>query len=160
MQLDLYRSKSPSPPRSRHRIVVLDAFRGLCFVFMTMDHFPGDPFARFSNPSYGPFGLFTAALGFVFLSGLVGGLTYERDRATRGYRWMVRRVLRRTRDLYLVQMAMFLLLVAAATLDRSHVLWQLDLVRADPWKGLVFGSFLLYEPGNLGILPMYASSCY
>jgi hypothetical protein len=134
----------------------VDALRGLCFVFMTMDHFPGDPLARFSNPYYGPFGFFTAALGFVFLSGLVGGLVYERDRASYGPRWMVRRVLRRARDLYLTQMALFLVLAAALMVGLSGVgRWHLDLMSNTPWRGLVFGSVLLYEPGYLGILPMY-----
>jgi hypothetical protein len=123
---------------------------------MTMDHFPGDPLARFSNPSYGPFGFFTAALGFVFLSGLVGGLVYEGHRVSHGTRSMVRRVLRRTRDLYITQMAIFLVLIAALMVDHSDVgRWHLDLISADPWRGLAFGSFLLYEPGYLGILPMY-----
>jgi hypothetical protein len=33
--------------------------------------------------------------------------------------------------------------------------WHLDLISNSPWRGWVFGSFLLYEPGYLGILPMY-----
>jgi hypothetical protein len=135
----------------------VDTLRGLCFVFMTIDHFPGDPFARFSNPYFGPFGFFTAGLGFVFLSGVVGGLVYERDRASYGTRWVTRRVLRRVRDLYVTQMAVFfLVLVAALMVGLSGVgRWHLDLISNSPWRGLVFGSFLLYEPGYLGILPMY-----
>jgi hypothetical protein len=42
--------------RPMDRIVVLDALRGACFVFMTADHVPGNPFATFSNPYFGPFG--------------------------------------------------------------------------------------------------------
>jgi hypothetical protein len=134
----------------------VDALRGLCFVFMTMDHFPGDPFARFSNPYFGAFGLFTAALGFVFLSGLVGGLVYERDRLAYGTRWMIRRVLRRVRDLYLTQMAVFLALAAGLMVGLAGVgRWHLDLISNNPWRGLFLGAFLLYEPGYLGILPMY-----
>jgi hypothetical protein len=149
-------SRSLSAIRPLDRILVVDALRGLCFVFMTMDHFPGDPFARFSNPDFGPCGFFTAALGFVFLSGMVGGLVYERDRASYGTRWMARRVLRRVRDLYVTQMAVLLVLVAALMIGLSGVgRWHLDLITNSPWRGLVFGSFLLYEPGYLGILPMY-----
>src|SRR5262245_22817571 len=123
---------------------------------MTMDHFPGDPFARFSNTYYGPFGFFTAALGFVFLSGLVGGFVYANDRAAYGMRWMIRRVLRRVRTLYVTQMAVFVVLVAALMVGLSGTgQWHLDLISNSPWRGLAFGSFLLYEPGYLGILPMY-----
>jgi hypothetical protein len=150
-------SRSLSAIRPPNRILVVDTLRGLCFVFMTIDHFPGDPFARFSNPYFGPFGFFTAGLGFVFLSGVVGGLVYERDRASYGTRWVTRRVLRRVRDLYVTQMAVFfLVLVAALMVGLSGVgRWHLDLISNSPWRGLVFGSFLLYEPGYLGILPMY-----
>ena len=47
---------------------------------MTVDHLPGSPIYRFSNPVSGPFGFFTAALGFIFLSGFVAGNVYEEDR--------------------------------------------------------------------------------
>jgi hypothetical protein len=140
------------------RIVVLDALRGACFVFMTMDHFPGNPFFRFSNANYGPFGFFNAALGFVFLSGLVGGLVYERHRVAHGSRSMSRRILCRVRDLYVTQMVIFLALAVTVALHLSGVSrWNLDAISDTPWKGLFFGSFLLYEPGYLGILPMYCA---
>ena len=134
----------------------MDALRGVCFVFMTMDHFPGNPLARFSNPYFRLFGFFTAALGFVFLSGLVAGTVYERHRVLHGSRSMVRRVGRRIRDLYVTQMLIFLILVAVLMLHlRGDWRWHLELVSNHPWKGLAFGSFLLYEPSYLGILPMY-----
>jgi hypothetical protein len=135
---------------------LIDALRGACFVFMTADHLPGNPFFRFSNPYFGPFGFFTAALGFVFLSGLVAGLVYERHRVVHGARSMTRRILRRVRDLYVAQMVIFLALVVALTLHLSGgARWHLEAISATPWKGLFFGSFLLYEPGYLGIMPMY-----
>jgi hypothetical protein len=65
-----------------------------------MDHFPGNPVCRFSNPYVGIFGFFTAALGFVFFSGLVAGTVYERHRVTDGTRSMLARITRRIRDLY------------------------------------------------------------
>jgi hypothetical protein len=123
---------------------------------MTADHVPGNPLMRFSNPYYGPFGFFTAALGFVFLSGLVAGLVYDRHRVTHGVGSMIRRILRRIRDLYITQMIIFLTLVAAVSLHLSGAgRWHLEVLTGAPWKGLFFGSFLLYEPGYLGILPMY-----
>jgi hypothetical protein len=138
------------------RIVVIDALRGVCFVFMTADHVPGNPFLRFSNAYFGPVGFFTAALGFVFLSGIVGGLVYERHWVAQGARSMTRRIFRRVRDLYVTQMVIFLVLVVALALHLNGAgRWQLDAVTETPWKGLFFGSFLLYEPGYLGILPMY-----
>jgi hypothetical protein len=61
------------------RNLLIDALRGLCFVLMTADHLPANVLHRFSNTVYGPFGFFTAASGFVFLSGLVAGVVYGRD---------------------------------------------------------------------------------
>jgi len=139
-----------------NRIILLDALRGACFVVMTVDHLPGNPLHRFSNPNFGPLGFFTAALGFVFLSGLVAGLVYERERILGGTRSMVRRVLRRARALYLTQMLMFLLVVGAVELHlRGASRWHLDLFNTAPWKGFAFSATLLYEPDYFGILPMY-----
>jgi hypothetical protein len=138
------------------RIVVLDVLRGVCFVLMTMDHLPGDPFLRFSNPNYGIAGFFTAALGFVFLSGLVAGIVYEKHRSTYGSRSTSIRILRRMRGLYLTQVLLCLVLLAAVSLHlHGAAQWHLDLFGSDPWKGLVFSLTLLYEPEYLGILPMY-----
>jgi hypothetical protein len=123
---------------------------------MTMDHFPGNPVARFSNAYYGPFGFFTAALGFVFLSGLIGGLVYERHQLTHGTRSMVRRIVRRIRDVYVTQLAVLAALVAGVLFNVGTLgQWHLELISESPWKGFAFGSSLLYEPGYLGILPMY-----
>ena len=123
---------------------------------MTIDHLQGNPFSRFSNPYFGPLGFFTAVLGFVFLSGLVAGRVYERERTIAGTRSMVRRVLRRARALYVTQMVVFLMVVAAIELHlRGASRWHIDLVAAEPLKGIAFGATLAYEPEYLGILPMY-----
>ena len=98
---------SPAP-KEWGRVVMLDALRGTCFVLMTVDHFPSSPLHRFSNPYFGPFGFFTATVGFVFLSGLVAGRVYERERIVAGTRSMVRRVAYRARALYATQMLVFL----------------------------------------------------
>jgi hypothetical protein len=138
------------------RIVLLDALRGTCFVFMTVDHFPSSPLHRFSNTYFGPLGFFTATVGFVFLSGLVAGRVYERERFIAGTRSMMRRVATRVRTLYLTQLLVFLALVAAIELHvRGSGRWDMSLVNANPWEGIAYGAALLYEPWYLGILPIY-----
>lgn len=123
---------------------------------MTVDHLPGDPLNRFSNPNYGFFGFFTAALGFVFLSGLVAGLVYENHRLRYGARSTAGRILRRARTLYATQVVLLVVLLIAVVAHFEGVgRWHLDLFGSDPGKGVVFGAMLLYEPGYLGILPMY-----
>jgi hypothetical protein len=153
------RRRAPRPvgdgPTPR-RIAVVDALRGVCFVAMTVDHLPGSPISRFTNPYLGLPGFFTAALGFVFLSGFVSGLVYDRELAVSGRSGMLRRVLRRIRALYVTQMLLFAaLLVAVALHVRGFSDWHLDLFDTDPWRGLVLSGALLYEPDYLGILPMY-----
>jgi hypothetical protein len=138
------------------RIVVLDALRGLCFVVMTVDHIQSDPFYRFSNAYFGPLGFFTAALGFVFLSGLVAGQVYGRVRLLAGSRAVIGRVLRRARAVYLTQVLLFVAVATAIELRLPHTArWHLDLISSTPWKGLGLGAALVYEPGYFGILPMY-----
>jgi hypothetical protein len=123
---------------------------------MTVDHFPSSPLHRFSNTYFGPLGFFTATVGFVFLSGLVAGRVYERERIVAGTRSMVRRVMYRARALYVTQVLVFLGLVAAIELHvRGTARWDMSLLDMNPWKGIAYGATLLYEPWYLGILPIY-----
>jgi hypothetical protein len=143
-------------PADYRRNVLVDAIRGACFAFMTLDHFPGNPVSRLSNANYGPFGFFTAALGFVFISGLVAGWVYEGRRVRTGARLMTLSALRRVRALYVTQMALCVGLAVAVALNLRGVdRWHLDAFESSPWRGLVLSGSLLYEPGYLGILPMY-----
>lgn len=142
--------------RAGKRNVVVDALRGTCFVFMTVDHFPGNPLIRFSNPYFGLFGFFTVALGFVFISGLVAGFVYDAYRTRHGMPAMIRRITRRAFALYVTQIVMISILLVAVTVNLRGVgRWHLELLGADPWKGLSLGASLLYEPDYLAILPMY-----
>jgi hypothetical protein len=123
---------------------------------MTIDHLRGNPFVRVSNVENGFFGFFTAALGFVFLSGLVAGLVYDRERAFAGTRSMVWRVMRRARALYFTQLAVLAAVALAVALHPHHAdQYGLALFADAPWTGISLGATLIYEPGYLGILPMY-----
>jgi hypothetical protein len=123
---------------------------------MTVDHLPAGPFARFSNPIYGPFGFFTAALGFVLLSGFISGFVYEGSRLRDGFGAMTWRVLARVRAIYMAQLALCATLVIAVVVGLPGVgAWHLNLYSDDRWKGLLLSVSMLYEPGYLGILPMY-----
>jgi hypothetical protein len=148
--------RSTSVLAEKGRNLLVDVLRGICFLFMTVDHLPGNVFGRISNPTYGPFGFFTAAPGFVFLSGITAGLVYERHRAIHGNASMYQRVLRRIRALYLTQLLLYFTLLAAVIVGFPGVAqWHLDLFGKSLSKAVLFGASLLYEPGYLGLLPMY-----
>src|SRR5262245_8004557 len=139
------------------RNVLVDVLRGVCHVFITMDHLPENILSRFCNQVYGPFGFFTAAPGFVFISGLMAGIVYEKHRIRHGYGYMTRRILNRLRDLYFTQMILLLSVFCAVTLTHGSGRWgqwELELMRIAPWKALLWGASLRYEPGLLGLLPM------
>jgi hypothetical protein len=138
----------------RNRLI--DALRGLCFVVMTVNHLPGAPLERFSNSSYGLLGFFTAASGFVFISGLIAGTIYERDWQFVGAQPVMRRMWRQLRMLYLYHISLYgILWVLVGMHVRGSAAWRLDLFHTHPLKALWMGGILLYEPGYLGILPMY-----
>jgi hypothetical protein len=93
------------------RSVLIDFLRGLCLVLMTVDHLPLTPIKKFT---WQTFGFFSAAEGFVFLSGLVAGLVYGRVAITEGVAAVRRRALRRALTLYLTNAVLMALAILAA----------------------------------------------
>jgi hypothetical protein len=138
------------------RNLAIDGLRGFCLLLMTMDHLPGNPMARVSNWRYGPFGFFTAASGFVLLSGWVTGQVYGRYRQARGGKAVIRRILHRMAKLYLAQLILISGVCIAVELHwRGTFTDELVLFRTHPLKALLMGIALLQQPEYLGILPMY-----
>lgn len=78
---------------------------------MTVDHLPLTAFKKFT---WQTFGFFSAAEGFVFLSGLVAGQVYGRMVITQGFAALGRRVLRRALTLYLTNAGLMALAILAA----------------------------------------------
>jgi hypothetical protein len=136
----------------------LDIARGFCLVIMTIDHLPHSPFSRFSNIHFGPFGFFTAASAFVFISGFVAARAYGRTYLECGPRDTCRRALLRMAHLYLVNTGLLLALLGCLALGlASGPFWSRSFAAfyADPWTTLVRGLVLSYTPGATSILPMY-----
>jgi len=136
----------------------LDIVRGCCLVLMTVDHLPQNVFSRFSNTRFGPFGFFTAASAFVFLSGLVSARVYGSTFAELGTRATWRRALIRIAQLYAVNTAILMLLLTGIYLGvLSGPFWQQEfsLFYQEPMTAVLQGLLLLYRPGYTDILPMY-----
>jgi hypothetical protein len=136
---------------------MIDGLRGICLVFMTAHHLPGNVLSPFSTSQYGPFGFFTSASAFVFLSGLIAGKVYGGYRRTHGDRFLWRRIAARFRKAYIAQIAIVVVLCFACQfhLPSLSASGQLDLFHQNPWKALLLGAALLYQPEFLGLLPMY-----
>jgi hypothetical protein len=132
-----------------------DTLRGLFLVIMTVNHLPTE-LRRITDQSVG---LFSAAEGFVFLSGLMAGWVYTRrfrsqgpaglwtaasERAKSIYRWHVGSVLA---AFVLVQLTERLVGYCSPAVPR--------LFFEHPALSLGLGVSLLYQPGLLDLLPMY-----
>ena len=93
------------------RSELIDLLRGLCLVLMTVDHLPPTLIRKFT---WQTFGFFSAAEGFVFLSGLVAGQVYGRVAITQGVAAVSQRALRRALTLYLTNAGLMTLVILAA----------------------------------------------
>lgn len=141
--------------RQGTRDLRLDTLRGLFLVCMTINHLPTE-LRLFTDQSLG---IFSAAEGFVFLSGLIAGWVYTRkfrtsgteglwaaasDRAKSIYRWQVGTVLA---AFVCVQVTEHILGFCSPTVPR--------LFFEHPLMSIGLGVSMLYQPGLLDLLPMY-----
>jgi len=136
-----------------NRDIRIDTLRGMMLVVMAIDHA-----SLFSLPVYEGLGFFSAAQGFIFLSGIVVGLVYGKY-AESGFReelW--KKAKSRARKIYLSHLLIYLFILSLSVLSSSHAMrWKqlVPLISDDPVKALVLGTALLYQPRLLDILPMY-----
>jgi hypothetical protein len=93
----------------------IDAVRGAALLMVLVDHVDYQLKVRALSPyTIGAFGFSDAAEIFVFLSGLVFGMSYERRLQRDGFVACQRRSLRRTAQIYAVYQIMVWLLLSAA----------------------------------------------
>ncbi len=134
-----------------------DTLRGLLLVCMTINHLPTE-LRTLTDQSLG---VFSAAEGFVFLSGLIAGWVYTRKfrnfgpeglwsastgRATTIYKWHVGGFLAAFVCVQLTERLSGFCSTSAPRLFFQH-----------PLLALGMGSTLLYQPGLLDLLPMYCA---
>src|SRR5215831_9775635 len=87
---------------------LLDALRGLCLVIMTIDHLSQHSLRRFT---YESFGFVNAAVGFIFLSGLVAGKVFGSVQITQGSCAVRKRAWHRARAIYFAEVFLLTILV-------------------------------------------------
>jgi hypothetical protein len=143
--------------QNNKRDLRFDSLRGLMLVCMTVNHLPSSLRVLTDESA----GLFSAAEGFVFLSGLLAGWVYAqklrregpdalmgmcRRRATMIYRWHV--------GAFLACFAMVRLtciLFGFCSQNAPQLFYQ------NPVLAMLLGVTMLHQPGLLDILPMYCA---
>src|SRR6202790_872009 len=144
-------------PKPSGRRLELDAVRGLMLVWITLAHLP----TAASTYVNQPFGIVSAAEGFIFLSALFTGRIYFRIAEHDGYRATILKLWNRTLRLYgyhaLLLAFVFLIAVPIASRGNRPGLHNLlDFYFMVGAKRSITEAFLLiYRPPLLDILPMY-----
>ena len=147
-------SHKPTQLTQSNRLLYLDFLRGLMLVGITLGHFG----STFEWLMWQPLGFFSNAEGFVLLSGTVFGLVYakleQRDPAS-----MAIKARHRAWVIYLSHFALLIFVALYTWITngwaddwRSHA----QFIAQAPELGLILGTFLIYQPPLLDILPMYA----
>jgi hypothetical protein len=132
-----------------------DTLRGLFLVCMVINHLPTE-IRTFTDQSIG---IFSAAEGFVFLSGLLAGWVYTRKYRTKGNEGLWAASTGRASSIYRWHVGS-LLLAFVAVQATEHFLGYCAptvprLFFEHPLESLGLGATLLYQPGLLDLLPMY-----
>jgi len=132
-----------------------DTLRGLFLICMTVNHLPTE--LRWVTDQ--SLGFFTAAEGFVFLSGLMAGMVYTRKLRAGGPASLWDAVLGRTKTIYAWHVASFVGALACVVLAEYACGYCSPtaprLFFEHPLAALGLGAALLYQPGLLDLLPMY-----
>ncbi|PWR19678.1 OpgC family protein [Zavarzinia compransoris] len=141
-----------------NRIALIDGLRGYFLVLMMASHLHFQGGAMLLRVHHGEGGFVEDAQGFVFLSGLVVGLTYARILARKGAPALTAKALSRVGELYrmlLLTLAVVMGLALAIPHGAEIWGWQLGKLAEDPLGHIGVAAALLYQPAYLDILPQY-----
>jgi hypothetical protein len=134
-----------------------DTLRGLFLVCMTINHLPTE-MRVFTDQSLG---IFSAAEGFVFLSGLIAGWVYTRKYRALGAGGLMAASTGRAKSIYRWHIGSFLaafVCVRVAEICLGYCSPAVPrLFFEHPLEALGLGLSLLYQPGLLDLLPMYCA---
>jgi len=134
----------------------LDVLRGLCLVIMASDHI-GGPISKLTLE---PLGFFSAAEGFIFISGLVVGMVYTKRSEIAPPGALYRLALSRAWTFYLYH-ASLLLVVLLFVLALPEIAQPWKEARyatgffENPLRAVWLGLTFLYQPTFMNILPLY-----
>lgn len=149
----------PHAPPSLGRDLRLDFFRGLALIFIFIDHIPDNVVANFTIRNIG---FSDATEMFVYISGYTAGLVYTAAMLREGWLFASARVLRRTWQLYVAHIVLFVILTAqiawtAAQFDNPAYTEEMNVANflREPHVAIVQALLLSFKPVNLDVLPLY-----
>jgi hypothetical protein len=132
-----------------------DSLRGLFLVCMTVNHLPTE-IRLVTDQSLG---IFSAAEGFVFMSGLIAGWVYTRKLRKLGNQGLLTSSLQRADSIYRWQIGSFVAALVCVQVIAMAIGYCSPAVPKlffeHPMEALGLGLTLLYQPGLLDLLPMY-----
>lgn len=135
----------------------LDFFRGLLIIVMVIDHlFTPENIIRSVAGEF--FGWFSAAEGFVFISGVTAGLVYSYRYNKNGKNRISVDVLVRTLKIYkyhILSILFLMLVMNSNSFVRDYWLRDYEILYRSPTTYLIWFSVFLYQPVYFDILPMY-----
>jgi hypothetical protein len=148
-----------SHPLATERDLRLDFFRGLALFCIFLDHLPDNILAQFTLQSL----MFSdAAEVFILISGYTAGMVYGRAMERQGFLAAGARVYQRVWQLYVAHVFLFMIFMATVSytvgaLNKS--LYAEEFGATDffdePGLALVQALMLQFQPGFMGILPLY-----
>lgn len=149
------RAASPAEGRDLR----LDLFRGIANWAIFLNHIPDTSLIWLTTRNYG---FSDAADLFVFISGYSAAYVYARSMRSNGFIAGTVRLLKRVWQIYVAQVLLFVVYVAAIgwvaqTYGHSHLLneFNVAVVIEQPIAGLTQGLLLKFKPLNLDVLPLY-----
>jgi hypothetical protein len=141
--------------QTNKRDLRFDTLRGLFLVCMIVNHLPTE-LRFFTDQSLGTF---SAAEGFVFLSGLLAGWVYTRRYRTGGPKGLLTASLGRAKTIYLWHVAALTAALVSVNITERIVGYSSPTVpllfHEHPLEAMGLGLLLLHQPGLLDLLPMY-----
>lgn len=137
----------------------LDLFRGLANWAIFLGHISNTVLAWFTTRNYG---FSDGADLFVFISGYTATLVFARKMLERGFVVSATRLLRRTWQLYIAHVLLFVFYLTSVhylshEFDIPHLMDQFNvqLLMDSPVETLTQGLILNFKPLNLDVLPLY-----
>jgi hypothetical protein len=145
--------------RSQPRDLRLDFFRGLALVFIFIDHIPENVLGYFTLQSLQ---FPDAAEVFIFISGYTAALVYGRTLANQGALYASAQILRRTWQLYVAHIFLFMMFIAEVSytvMRFNNPMYNEEMRVGDflgePHVAIVKALLLQFQPTFLDILPLY-----